>query len=114
MPYRAKTGDAVFDFEMPVVVPGERCDPIARRDAMTAQRIGQLPRAARRVRIAIAMDRAFDRPRDDLGAGMKAIRMLQKRRKQQRLILHQSLHGTLFLFSKEFSRRHSDAASRTS
>jgi carbohydrate-selective porin OprB len=42
------------------------------------------------------MDRPFDRPRDDLGAGMKAIRMLQKRGKQQRLILHQSLHGTLF------------------
>ena len=27
MPYRAKTGDAVFDFEMPVVVPGQRRDP---------------------------------------------------------------------------------------
>src|SRR6266404_4468850 len=83
MPHRAKTGDAMFDLEVPKIVPGERCNTVARRNAMTAQRIGQLSRPTRRIRIAIAVDRAFDGTRDNLGAGMKAIRMLQKRRQQQ-------------------------------
>src|SRR3954471_2817543 len=103
MPHRTKAGDAVLNLEVAEIVPGKRGDPVAWGDAMTAQRIGQFPGATRRIPIAIAMDRPFDGARDDLGARMKAVRMLQKRRKQQWLILHQSFHGG-----------HSDAASRTS
>ena len=79
VPHRAKTGDAVFDLEMPVIVPSQRCDPVALQDAAAAQRIGELARAARRIPVSITMDLALDRARDDLGLGMKAIRMLQQR-----------------------------------
>ena len=96
MPHRTKTGDAVLDLEVPIIVPGKRRDPVAWCNAMTAQRVGQLAGTARRISVGIAMDRTLDGTRDDLGAGMKAICMLQQRRKQQWLILHQSfgsLHG---------------------
>src|SRR5258708_35647979 len=77
MPHRAKTGDAVLDLEVTKIVPSKRGDPVARRDAMAAQRIGQFPCAMRRISVGITMDRAFHGARDDLSPGMKAICMLQ-------------------------------------
>ena len=60
---------------MPVVVPSQRCDAVALQDAAAAQRIGELARAARRIPVSMTMDLAPDRARDDLGLGMKAIRV---------------------------------------
>ena len=43
---RAHAGDGVIEFEMPVIVPGERRDAIALRDAEPRQRVGELFRPA--------------------------------------------------------------------
>src|SRR6266852_8674319 len=88
MPDRAKAGDAMFDLEMPMVIPRQRRNPVALPDAAALQRIGQLARTARGILVGISMNRTFDGARYNLGAAVKPVGILQKRRQQQRLILH--------------------------
>jgi hypothetical protein len=54
------------------------------------ERIGGLLGAAMNVAVGATMQRAFDRARDDLGAGVHRDRMLDDRRDEQRAVLHQS------------------------
>jgi hypothetical protein len=78
----------MFDLEVPIVIPSKRRNPVALLDTPASQRIGQLARATRGVLVGVTMDRTFDGPRHNLGTAVKPIGMLQKRRQQQRLILH--------------------------
>ena len=88
VPDRPKAGDAMFNLEVPIIIPGKRRNPVAWPDTPAPQRIGQLARTARSVLIAVSMDWTFDGARHDLGSAVKPIGVLQKRRQQQRLILH--------------------------
>ena len=93
MPDRAQTRDTVFDLEMPVIIPRQRGNPVAWTDAPAPQRIGQFARPARRVVISIPVNRTFGATGNNLGVAMEPVGMLQQRRQQQRLVLHQALHG---------------------
>ncbi len=93
MPDRSKAGDAMLDLEVPIIIPGKRRHPVAWPDAPAPQRIGQLARPARGILIGISMYRTFGGARYNLGIAVKPVGMLQKRRQQQRLILHQAFHG---------------------
>jgi hypothetical protein len=88
MPDRSKTGDAMLDLEMPVVIPCKRRNPVARPDTPAPQRIGQLARTTRGILIGMSMYWTFDGARYNLGTAVKPVSVLQKRRQQQRLILH--------------------------
>jgi len=78
----------MFNLEVPVIIPCKRRNPVAWPDTPAPQGISQLARAARGVLVGMAMDWAFNSARYNLGTAVKPIGMLQKRRQQQRLILH--------------------------
>jgi len=78
----------VFNLEVPIVIPCQRRNPVARSHTPAPQGIGQLARAARGILIGISMYWTFDGARYDFGIAVKPISVLQKRRQQQRLILH--------------------------
>ena len=82
MPDRAKTGDAMLDLEVPIIIPCKRRNPVAWPDTPAPQRIGQFARTTRGDLVGITMDRTFDGARHNLGTAVKPIGMLQKRRQQ--------------------------------
>src|SRR5260370_38268357 len=88
MPDRPKAGDAMFNLEVPIIIPGKRRNAVALLDTPASQRVGQLARPSRGVLVSIAMVMSFDGATRNLGTAVKSIGMLQKRRQQQRLILH--------------------------
>ena len=83
--HRADPRDAVIELEMAIIVPGEGADPVAGADAEPHQGARQPARAAFRVGVAIAVDRAVDHPRHDLDVAMKTGCMLDQRGYQERL-----------------------------
>src|SRR5436190_9636253 len=88
---------AEIELHVPMVVPRERRDAIPWVDPEHEQGFRRLLRAATDVGVRATMDRALDHPRDDFGAGMKRVRMLDQPRDQQRTVLHQSFqHGGLY------------------
>ena len=89
----AEAGDAEIELEMAVGVPGNGADPVAELDAQALQRLGQLLGAPGGVLVAVAMDRALDRARDDLDIGVVARREIDHLGDQQRAVLHQAKHG---------------------
>jgi hypothetical protein len=90
--HRAHARDRVVQLEVPVAVPGERGNAIAVDDALPGQRARELARSRMRVAIRVAMNRAFDGARDDLGIAVKAIRVADQRRDHQRHVHHQTVH----------------------
>jgi len=88
---RPHSGHAVVQLHMPITVPGQRRDPLTGADAKRRQRVRQLAGTAPEVGIGTTMDRPLARARDDLRLRMQAGSVLDQRRDQQRLLLHQSL-----------------------
>ena len=78
---------------MPEVVPGERRDPIAVRDAHATQRVGKLARARERLAKRIAVSWMISRDRYDLATRMLQFRMTRDGADQQWPIHHLSEHG---------------------
>ncbi len=103
---RAHAGDGEIDLEMAEAVPGERADAIRLFDAEPDQRVGEPPGARMRVAIGVTVDRPFDRAGDDFGAAVEAVGEGDERRNEERLVLHQPVHGDLPISSRRFSERH--------
>jgi hypothetical protein len=85
----------MLNLEVPVVVPCECRNSVTLPDTPALQGISELPRTPRRMLIGIPMNRTLDGPRHNLGVAVKPISVLQKRRQQQRLVLHQASHDSL-------------------
>ena len=88
----AEAGDAEVELEMAIGVPGQRADAVAELDAEALERFGKLLGTLLRVAIAVAVDRTFDRARDDLDVGIIACREIDHLGDQQRTVLHQAKH----------------------
>src|SRR5262249_25594350 len=71
MANRADAGDAVIKLEMAIGVPGERADPVARRNAKPQQSFGEAPRTLLGLGIAIAVNGPVNQARDDLDIAVK-------------------------------------------
>jgi len=97
MPNRSKASDAMLNLEVPKVVPCKCGNSVTLPDTSALQGISQLTRTPRRVLIGISMNRTLDGPRHNLSVAVKPISVLQKRRQQQRLVLHQASHDSLSL-----------------
>src|SRR5437899_12460311 len=94
--YGPHSRHAEIELHVPMVVPRERCDAIPWVDAEHEQGFRRLFRTATDVGVRATMDRTLDHPRDNFGAGVKQVRMLDQARDQQRTVLHQSFqHGGL-------------------
>ena len=89
---RAHPRDGIVELEMPIAVPRQRADPVARLHPQPPQRARQPAGARVRVAIRIAVNRPLDRPRDDLGVAVAAVRVPDQRRDHQRHVHHQSAH----------------------
>jgi hypothetical protein len=87
----AGAGDAVEQLEVPVRVPGQRADAVARSHAEPAQRGRQALRPAVRLGVGVAVDRPVDLPRDDLGAAVDRGGVLDRARDQERQVHDQPL-----------------------
>ena len=85
----ADAGDGVVQLEMSIAVPGQRRHPVTRLDAEADQRVGELADALARLRIAVAVDTAFHRVRDDLDVGIDLGCIVDHAGYQQRPIHHQ-------------------------
>ena len=88
----ARTADGIISLQMPVVVPGQRCDAIAICQSKLVQRIGELFRTRETLAIGVTVLRVIGRDRHDLAVGKTARRVLGQRRDQKRRVHHQSVH----------------------
>ena len=89
---RADPHDAVPGFQMAPGVPGDGGDAVAELDAVAVQPLRDFQRAIVNFGVIGAMNRAFDRPRDDLLRSMISRRVFDNPVAQQRPILHQAKH----------------------
>ena len=80
-----------------VVVPAERRNAISRLEPEIGQRHCELFRAARHVRIRVAVEALVGQPRDDLFVAEEPFRALQQVRKRQLEVHHQAVHGSSFV-----------------
>ena len=90
--HRAHAGHRVVELEVAIAVPRQRADAIARLHAKTRQSAGEAACTDVGGAIRVAMDRALDGARHDLGVAVVAIRVAEQRRDHQRLIHHQTEH----------------------
>jgi hypothetical protein len=91
----AHPGHRVVELEMPVAVPRQRAHTVAVADAAPPQGVGELACARVGIAVRVAVDRALDRPRDDLGVAMTAVGVADDRGDHQGPAHHQALHGFL-------------------
>jgi hypothetical protein len=89
---RAHAGDAIIEFEMTEIVPGERRHAIPEADAELSQRAGQPPAAPLDLGISGSMERRAAKVRDDFSSAAMTRRVDDERGDQQRVALHQSEH----------------------
>ncbi|MGY4486337.1 hypothetical protein ACVWWR_005528 [Bradyrhizobium sp. LM3.2] len=87
--------DAVPDLEMAPGVPGDRCDTVAELDAAALQHLRDLERALVDLGIICAMDRSFDRARDDLLLAMNPGGVFDDPVAEQGPVLHQTKHSVV-------------------
>jgi len=85
--------DAEIQLQMPVTVPGQRRDPVAKTQLQAVQRVGYLARSRSNVVIGVSVDIAFYPARDNFAVAMVPTRKLDQRGNQKRLVLHQADHG---------------------
>jgi hypothetical protein len=97
-----RPGDAVVELEVAVTVPSERPHTIAGANAQAPQRAGEPPRSHMRIAVRVAVDRTFDRARDDLSIAVVAIGVTEQRRDHQRHVHHQTLHRPLLGIRRPF------------
>ena len=71
----ADAGDGIVELEVAIAVPRERADAIARLHAKAREGSGEAARTAVSGAIRVAVDRAFDGARHDLGVAVVAIRV---------------------------------------
>ena len=88
----ALAGDGVIELHVAVAVPRESGNAIRHADAQRVQRIGELLGAYVKLAIRVAMNVALHPPRHDLNVAVMPVRVANKRRDQQRNILHQTKH----------------------
>ncbi len=93
---RPDARDAVVELEVPVVVPGERRDPVAEADPEPRlQRIRQLPDPAAQPGVGGPERRLVGGAGDHLGLAVIVGRVVEDRRDPERLVHHQAAHGRL-------------------
>ena len=92
MAHGADPADAVVALEVPVAVPGDRRDADAFNDPQRAQRVREPRRPRLGVPIGVAVNRPFDRARDDLAAAIEARRVFEDRTDVQGDVHHQAAH----------------------
>ena len=85
-----KARHAIEQFQMPVGVPSQGRDPVARLNAKPHQGLSDLRRAASKACIVIAPERLVDEPGHDGPRAMGTGSELHDLRDQQRRLLHQS------------------------
>ncbi len=102
---RAEPRNAVPRLEVAVVVPGERRHAVAELDSVAREPLRDLQRAAAQIAIVGAMDRAFDKPADDLAARMLDGGEIDDLVNQQRPILHQPEHRSPPVSARVLRRR---------
>ena len=88
----AAARNAEVRLEMLVVVPAQRCNAVAALEAQLTQRHGELLRAARHVRIGVAVERLVGQAGDDLLLAEVRLRAAQQGRKRQLEVHHQAVH----------------------
>src|SRR5439155_23600841 len=88
----ADAHDAVPGFQVAPGVPGDGGDAVAELDAVAVQPLRDLQGAVADLDVIGAVDRAFDRARDDFLRSVILGRVLDNPVAQQRPILHQTMH----------------------
>jgi hypothetical protein len=83
---------AKVDFQVTVAVPGERRHPVGEQQVHAIERVGDLARALGDVTPGVAVDVALHSPGHYLGVAVVALGVVDQRRNQQRLVLHQAEH----------------------
>ena len=91
--HSSDAGDSEIEFEMPVRVPGEGGDAVARADAHAQQSVGKPCRAGADLGPVRAHDRPLAGTAYDLDVGVIAGRMLDQPRYQELPVLHEPEHG---------------------
>ncbi len=90
----ADARDAVVELEVPVIVPGERRDPVALADPeLRLQRVGQLPDPAAERGIGDPVRGLVGAAGDHLRLAVIVGRVVEDRRDPERLVHHQAAHG---------------------
>ena len=89
---RTHAGDAVIQLEMPVAVPGQGADAVARLDAQRRERLRHLLRPHPGISVGIAVEAAFQGPRYDFSVAVIEGGVLDELLDQQRPILHEAEH----------------------
>src|SRR5262249_39913346 len=84
--------DPEIGLQVAAVVPGERGDPIAGLHAQTAERVGELLRAAVELAVGAALDRTVRPAPDDLGLAEVPARPVEEVQERERDLHHQSIH----------------------
>jgi hypothetical protein len=80
-----------------VAVPSQRRDAIAESDSASGERIGHATRALAQVAVGLPVKIALNATGHDLLISMIALCVSEKRRDQQRLLHHHSVHGRTLL-----------------
>ena len=82
--HRSGAGHGVIELEVAVAVPGDRADPLARRDAETGERLRHAPGARGQVPERRAVNTTLDAPGDNLLFTVMPLGMHEQGRNQQR------------------------------
>src|ERR1019366_5501990 len=91
--HTARAADTVVKFQVPVAVPRQRGDALARLDADCLQRVGDPFRTRRDTGPGSAVKRAFRIARNNLPITVPGRGVIDQARDQQRTLLHQTKHG---------------------
>jgi hypothetical protein len=80
-------------FEMLIVVPRQRGDPVAGLDAETLQGVCKAPRAGGEIAVRVPMDRPVRAACDDRSPWEDSLRVTEDRRQREREVHHQAPHA---------------------
>ena len=106
---RAHAGDAIIEFEVTEIVPGERRHAIPEADAELSQRARQPPAAPLDLGIGGSMERRTAKVRDHFRSAAMTGGVDDERGDQQRVALHQSEHRSLPQFARPCACAHMTA-----